>query len=230
MRHHPSWLLRSGYESRPKRIVSPLLFCCVVAAAQRLRIETTASTNSTVPFRSRGCCAAATNRDLDSLPDSVHSLSWLLRSGYESRQVLPCTLAISDSRGCCAAATNRDLRIVAFSSFSHVVAAAQRLRIETALLLLHTTLEPSWLLRSGYESRPSSATTSGRLKKSWLLRSGYESRPNAAIANAIIIPVVAAAQRLRIETLRPSDRFHCAPVVAAAQRLRIETVRLSHDF
>ena len=150
-----SWLLRSGYESRHS---SQTTFLCVIIR--------------------RGCCAAATNRDQNAsylLFSSV--VSWLLRSGYESRPLpvqtaqflfavvaaaqrlrietlILCQILCIPCRGCCAAATNRDKYSHVRSQSVIVVAAAQRLRIETCELLLLALSHTSWLLRSGYESRP----------------------------------------------------------------------------
>ena len=82
-----SWLLRSGYESRLANKVYGLVREHVVAAAQRLRIET-----------------------LFSIFKQTFRLSWLLRSGYESRLIIHPTL-LGLRRGCCAAATNRDSQV-----------------------------------------------------------------------------------------------------------------------
>ena len=111
---HPcwSWLLRSGYESRPPFALRlPIGLFAVVAAAQRLRIETLFSFQGQTQHACRGCCAAATNRDV--LVPFGRSLlsSWLLRSGYESRR---CTSSVM------------------IQCPLLVVAAAQRLRIETS--------------------------------------------------------------------------------------------------
>ena len=104
-----SWLLRSGYESR----LCGLQIASIAPQSWLLR-------------------SGYESRLLD-LAMIFNSPSWLLRSGYESRLMqLGGHLAINDRRGCCAAATNRDEQSSQPYPYSPmVVAAAQRLRIET---------------------------------------------------------------------------------------------------